>query len=112
MVLELGPRDVAAGNVVLKRRDTGTKEIIPQTELVAKVAETLEAMQRDMYAKAKQRLADNTVVANSLAEVREILDAEDTPPDPRVAEVDRVLAFFNKKGKAEFVKRIDFPAAP
>jgi prolyl-tRNA synthetase len=74
IVLELGPRDVAAGNVVLKRRDTGTKEIIPQTELAAKVAETLEAMQRDMFAKAKQRLQDNTVVANSIGEVREILD--------------------------------------
>jgi prolyl-tRNA synthetase len=74
IVLELGPRDVAAGNVVLKRRDTGTKEIIPQTELAAKVAENLEAMQRDMFAKAKKRLQDNTVVANSIGEVREILD--------------------------------------
>jgi prolyl-tRNA synthetase len=74
IVLELGPRDVAAGNVVIKRRDTGTKEIIPQTELAAKVAETLEAMQRDMFSKAKQRLQDNTVVANSIGEVREILD--------------------------------------
>jgi len=74
VVLELGPRDVAAGNVVLKRRDTGTKEIIPQTELAAKVAETLDAMQRDLHAKAKQRLKDNTVVANSLEEVRAILD--------------------------------------
>ncbi len=30
VVLELGPRDVAAGNVVLKRRDTGAKETVPQ----------------------------------------------------------------------------------
>ncbi len=29
VVLELGPRDVASGNIVLKRRDTGTKDIIP-----------------------------------------------------------------------------------
>ncbi|HEU0122931.1 MAG TPA: proline--tRNA ligase [Bryobacteraceae bacterium] len=74
VVLELGPRDVAAGNVVLKRRDTGTKEVVPQEGLAAKVADTLEQMQRDMLAKARQRLKDNTVVANSLEEVRGILD--------------------------------------
>ena len=28
VVLELGPRDLAAGKIVLKRRDTGTKEPI------------------------------------------------------------------------------------
>ncbi len=74
IVLELGPRDVAAGTIVLKRRDTGVKEVIPQTELAARVAATLEAMQKDMFVRAKQRLADNTVIANSLEEVRAILD--------------------------------------
>ena len=33
VVMELGPRDLAAGNIVLKRRDTGAKEIVPQTEM-------------------------------------------------------------------------------
>ncbi|MBI2689057.1 MAG: proline--tRNA ligase [Acidobacteria bacterium] len=74
VVLELGPRDVAAGSVVIKRRDTGAKEVIPQTSLGGKVAETLDAMQRDLYARAKQRLKDNTVTANSIEEVRAILD--------------------------------------
>jgi prolyl-tRNA synthetase len=31
-------------------------------------------MQKDLYAKAKQRLKDNTVLANSIAEVQEILN--------------------------------------
>src|SRR5579864_8064460 len=56
IVLELGPRDLAAGTVVLKRRDTGAKESIPQSDLSAKVATVLEAMQKDLYAAAKQRL--------------------------------------------------------
>lgn len=51
-LFELGPRDVSSGNIVLKRRDTGTKEVIPQTEAVAKLAATLEAMQRDLYSNA------------------------------------------------------------
>jgi prolyl-tRNA synthetase len=74
VVFELGPRDVASGNIVLKRRDTGTKEVIPQSEAVAKLASTLEAMQRDLYSAAKQRLKDNTVLANSLEEVEAMVN--------------------------------------
>ena len=69
VVFELGPRDVASGNIVMKRRDTGTKEVIPQTEAVAKLAVTLDAMQTGLYTSAKQRLKDNTVLANSIEEV-------------------------------------------
>src|ERR1035441_5478613 len=29
LVVELGPRDLASGNAVLKRRDTGVKEVVP-----------------------------------------------------------------------------------
>jgi prolyl-tRNA synthetase len=73
VVFELGPRDVASGNIVLKRRDTGTKEVIPQTEAASKLAETLELMQKDLFIKAKQKLKDNTVMANSIEEVESIL---------------------------------------
>jgi len=73
VVLELGPRDLASGNIVLKRRDTGTKEILPQGELAAKLPTVLESMQKDLYNAAKQRLKDNTVLANSVAEVEAIL---------------------------------------
>jgi prolyl-tRNA synthetase len=72
-VLELGPRDLAGGTIVLKRRDTGAKESIPQTELASKLAATLEDMQSSQFNAAKQRLKDNTVLANSIGEVEEIL---------------------------------------
>jgi prolyl-tRNA synthetase len=72
-VLELGPRDLISGKIVLKRRDTGVKEPIPQTELAAKLAATLDDMQTSQYNAAKQRLKDNTVLANSIEEVEEIL---------------------------------------
>jgi prolyl-tRNA synthetase len=73
VVFELGPRDIAAGNIVLKRRDTGTKEIVPQTAAAARLSAALDGMQKDLYAKARQRLRDNTVAANSIAEVESIL---------------------------------------
>jgi prolyl-tRNA synthetase len=58
---------------VLKRRDTGTKEILPQTEIAVKVPAVLEQMQRDLYSAASKRLSDNTLIANSIDEVEEIL---------------------------------------
>jgi prolyl-tRNA synthetase len=73
VVLELGPRDLAAGNVVLKRRDTGTKEPMPQSDIAAKVPAVLEQMQQDLYNAAKQRLKNNTVLATSIEEVESIL---------------------------------------
>jgi prolyl-tRNA synthetase len=73
VVLELGPRDLASGNIVLKRRDTGAKTVVPQAEISARLPETLAQMQKDLYNAAKKRLRENTVEANSMAEVESIL---------------------------------------
>ncbi len=73
VVFELGPRDVASGKTVIKRRDTGTKEIIAQQDAREKLAATLEAMQTELLARARQRRKENTVLANSIEEVEEIL---------------------------------------
>jgi prolyl-tRNA synthetase len=74
IVLELGPRDLAAGNIVLKRRDTGEKQTVPQAAIAAALPEALARMQKDLYEAARQRLKDNTVLANSLEEVQAILE--------------------------------------
>src|SRR5258708_4258773 len=73
VVFELGPRDVASGSIVIKRRDAGTKEMIPQADAGVKLAATLATMQTDLYQRAKQRMKENTVLANSIGEVEEIL---------------------------------------
>ena len=73
VVLELGPRDLAAGSIVMKRRDTGAKQPVPQTELATALPAALEAMQKDLYRAAKERLKANTVPANSMREVQSIL---------------------------------------
>ena len=73
VVLELGPRDLASNQIVLKRRDTGAKEAVPQPELAAKLPRVLDQMQQDLYNASKQRLKSNTVAADSIAEVESIL---------------------------------------
>src|SRR5436190_2901577 len=72
VVLELGPRDLASRNIVMKRRDTGLKEVIPQADVAAKLPSTLHQMQGDLYNAAKARLKSNTVLANSIEDVEEI----------------------------------------
>ena len=74
IVLELGPRDLASGNIVLKRRDNGVKQTVPQAALPAGLTEALSQMQKDLYDAASRRLKENTVIANSLPELEEILE--------------------------------------
>ena len=73
VVLELGPRDVAAGTAVIKRRDTGAKQIVPHSDLASKLSATSDEMQRDLYQAAKARLKENCVCADSLQEVEALL---------------------------------------
>lgn len=75
VVIELGPRDVAAGQAVLKRRDTGTKQTVPFEAIPASLEALIESMQRDLYQGAKERLRANCVLANSIDEVEDILRA-------------------------------------
>ena len=73
VVLELGPRDVANGKIVLKRRDTGEKQVVSQDGIATTVQRTLDDMQKALLAQALQRREQNTVLANSLDEVEDIL---------------------------------------
>ncbi|MBV8551190.1 MAG: proline--tRNA ligase [Acidobacteriaceae bacterium] len=73
VVMELGPRDLASGNVVLKRRDTGGKETVAQADVSHALKETLTAIQTSLLAAAKTRQKENTVLANSIEDVEDIL---------------------------------------
>ncbi|MDB4888443.1 MAG: Prolyl-tRNA synthetase [Gemmatimonadetes bacterium] len=59
--LELGPRDIAANQGVLVRRDTKEKRSVSLESLGEDVADTLSAMQRDMLAAALERREANSV---------------------------------------------------
>ncbi|MEZ5399396.1 MAG: proline--tRNA ligase [Bryobacteraceae bacterium] len=73
VTIELGPRDIAAGQCVVKRRDAGTKEPAPLEGIAARVGAVLGEMQTGLLATARERLRANTVEASTLDEVREIL---------------------------------------
>jgi len=73
LLIELGPRDLAADSVVLKPRDGGPKQTQPVEGLPETVKKLLDDMQTQLLSNARKRMAENTVTANSLQEVMAIL---------------------------------------
>ena len=53
--LEVGPRDVASGTVMLARRTGGKKESLPMAGLSARLLEIVERMQSDLLETARAR---------------------------------------------------------
>ena len=72
--LEIGPRDVENGTVVLVRRDNGEKLTVNIAELAQKVPEILQEIQDGLLAKALKHREEHTSKAYSLAEIKENLD--------------------------------------
>jgi prolyl-tRNA synthetase len=52
--VEMGPRDIEAGQVTLVRRDTGDKESVPTADASSRIRSLLEEMQGDLFARAKK----------------------------------------------------------
>jgi prolyl-tRNA synthetase len=69
--LEVGPRDLANGTVVLCRRDDATKTPVRLDEAVNEVGKVLEAAQAALMAEALKMRSERTVEVSSLEEVDE-----------------------------------------
>jgi prolyl-tRNA synthetase len=69
--VEVGPRDLAAGTVVLSRRDDTSKASRPLDSVVASVTELLESSQAALFAEALRRREENTVKASTMEEAEE-----------------------------------------
>ena len=71
--VELGPKDIAAGQCVLVRRDTREKIVCPLSGLEKTVADLLETIQKDMYDRAKEHRDSHTYDAQTLDEMKQIV---------------------------------------
>jgi prolyl-tRNA synthetase len=58
--IEIGPRDLEKGQVVITRRDIGTKEFVSLAEAPARVSAMLSAMQKELLEKARALRDANT----------------------------------------------------
>ena len=69
--VEIGPRDLAAGNATLVRRDSPDKTAVPIGELAKRVSAALEDVQDCLYRRALERLESRTTETSSLDDVAE-----------------------------------------
>ncbi|HEY5025791.1 MAG TPA: proline--tRNA ligase [Acidimicrobiales bacterium] len=69
--VEVGPREFAAGEAVLVRRDSGTKTTVALTGLEDAVRDALAGAQAALLAEALERLRAGTVEVDSVAEAEE-----------------------------------------
>src|SRR5690606_19273459 len=73
--LEIGPRDLDAGTVVLVRRDTGQKETVNMAEAVDSMPDRLDQLQAAIYAKAKAFLEEHTHFVTRRDQLAELVRA-------------------------------------
>ena len=72
--VELGPRDIEKGQVVLAKRNTGEKIVIEMADLENKVQELMKVIHKEMYEKALKYLLDHTTEVRSLEEMNAVLE--------------------------------------
>jgi prolyl-tRNA synthetase len=72
--VELGPRDIEQGQVVLVRRDTREKEFVARAGLAERLRGLLEEIQDNMLRQATEFRDANTRHAETYDEFREILE--------------------------------------
>ncbi len=86
--VEVGPKDIAKEQAVVVRRDTGKKEAVPIADLTARVAQLLEEIHGELFARAKARIAQATVTAKEFADFEAAIQARRMVFAPHCGEED------------------------
>lgn len=71
--MEVGPRDVEKGNVVVARRDTSEKSFLSKEDAVGQIPVLLEEIQQGLFDQAKQFREENTHSVSTYDELKQII---------------------------------------
>ena len=74
--LALGPRDIENGTIELARRDTLSKEIVPQEGLTERIVALLDEIQANIYKKALDYRNSMITKVDSWEEFKEVLNTK------------------------------------
>ena len=74
--LALGPRDLQNGTIELARRDTLSKEVVPQEGLTDRVVALLDEIQQNIFQKALDYRNSMITEVNTWEEFQEVLDTK------------------------------------
>ncbi|MDI6799288.1 MAG: proline--tRNA ligase [Actinomycetota bacterium] len=111
--IEIGPKDIEKGHVVMVRRDNRKKEFVKMDEIRAAIETNLEDIQKNLFERAQSFRDTNTFKASSFDEFAQIMldkqgfirsywcqgsDCEERVKDKTLATV-RCLPFEHESGK-------------
>jgi prolyl-tRNA synthetase len=71
--IEIGPRDIRKGEVVMVRRDSGLKKPVKEGDVSAAAERLLQEIQDDLFAKAKALLQEKTSTVQSYEEFKKVV---------------------------------------
>ena len=74
--LALGPRDLQNGTIELARRDTLSKEVVPQEGLTDRIVALLDEIQQNIFQKALDYRNSMITEVNTWEEFQEVLDTK------------------------------------
>ena len=72
--IAIGPKDVENGTVEIARRDTLSKELVAVNDSVSYIADLMEEIQTNLYAKAIAFRKEKTTEVSSYEEFKEVLE--------------------------------------
>ncbi len=72
--IEIGPKDLDKKQVVIVRRDNGVKEIVSEKDVVKRVKEILDDIQKNLYLNARKFLDSRIDSARDLSQLGKKLD--------------------------------------
>lgn len=72
--VECGPKDIAAGQAVIVRRDTREKIVAPLDQIGEKVCQTLEVMQQEMLERARAHRDAHTYTATDYESFKKTIE--------------------------------------
>ena len=71
--IEIGPRDLKQGQVVMVRRDTGQKTPVKEAEISETAEKLLQEIQENLFSKAKALMQEKTTTVQSYEEFKKVL---------------------------------------
>jgi len=74
--LEIGPKDMAQGQVMLVRRDTGGKIAVKEEKLVETVKELLNNIQENLFTRARKFLEENIRETSDYNEFKKVIEKQ------------------------------------
>jgi prolyl-tRNA synthetase len=71
--IEIGPRDLKQGQVIMVRRDNGQKTPVKEADIPAATEKLLQEIQENLFTKAKTFMQSSTSAARSYEEFKKVL---------------------------------------